>query len=136
MVEDKAENLALFGLSDPSLVLTITEKDNKTRQLLVGDSTPTGEAVYAKLADDPRVFTMATYSKNSLDKSFDDLRDKRLITAELDKISRMDLTQNRKILNSAAMTDQWKILKPKPMRADNASKWTSWRSGDRCHHGA
>ena len=34
----------------------------------MGDNTPAGNAVYVALAGDPRVFTLANYSKTSLDK--------------------------------------------------------------------
>ena len=37
--------------------------------LLVGDDTPTGAGVFAKLEGDPRVFTVASFVKSSLDKT-------------------------------------------------------------------
>src|SRR5262249_53546925 len=54
VVEEKASNLKPYGLSDPALEADITEKDNKSQKLLIGDDTPTGNAVYAKLDGDPR----------------------------------------------------------------------------------
>src|SRR2546422_7724806 len=47
------------------------------RSLLIGDDIPTGNGAYAKLDEDPRVFTIASYNKTSLDKAVKDLRDKR-----------------------------------------------------------
>ncbi len=54
-------------------------KNGKTSKLLIGDNTPAGSAVYAKLDGDPRLFTMGTYSKTAFDKEAKDLRDKRLL---------------------------------------------------------
>ena len=119
LVEDRAADLKQYGLDQPALRLDITEKDNKTQKLLIGDDTPTGGAVYAMLAGDPRVFTMATYAKTSLDKSLADLRDKRLLTVNPDKISRIELIRRNQTIEFGRNKDEWQILKPKPLRADS-----------------
>ncbi len=59
VVEDKAADLKHYGLNPPYVEVDITEKDNKSQKLLLGDDTPAGSAVYAMLAGDPRVFTIA-----------------------------------------------------------------------------
>ena len=120
LVEDKASDLNQYGLSDPSLAVSITEKNYQTQQLLIGDSTPSGNGVYAKLGGDPRVFTMASFNGSTLHKSLNDLRDKRLITADADKISRIDLVTKQENIEFDRDKDQWQILKPKPMRADGS----------------
>jgi Domain of unknown function (DUF4340) len=120
LVEDKAADLNQYGLSQPSLAIRLSEKNNKTRQLLIGDATPTGNGVYAKLDGDPRVFTIASFNKSSVDKGLSDLRDKRLITAIADKISRIDLVTKHETLEFGRDKDQWQILKPKPMRGDGS----------------
>ena len=119
MVEDKATDLKQYGLNQPALELDITEKDNKTQKLLIGDDTPTGGATYAMLAGDPRVFTMASYAKTSLDKNLNDLRDKRLLTVNADKISRIELVRKNQDIEFGRKKDDWQILKPKPLRADS-----------------
>src|SRR5208282_887479 len=91
LVEEKTGNLAPYGLDAPKLEVDLTEKDNKTQKLLLGDATPAGNGMYAKLDGDPRVFTIPSYDKTSIDKSANDLRDKRLLTVDPDKISQVDL---------------------------------------------
>ncbi|MGB7586304.1 MAG: DUF4340 domain-containing protein, partial [Terriglobales bacterium] len=119
VVEDKASNLAQYGLSDPALTATITGKNNKTQELLLGDNTPAGSAVYAKLENDPRVFTIASYNKGDIDKGVNDLRDKRLLTADSDKISKVELVANKQDIEFGRNKDTWQIVKPKPLRADD-----------------
>ena len=119
VIEDKATDLKPYGLDQPALQLDISEKDNKTQKLLIGDDTPTGGAAYAMLAGDPRVFTMASYSKTGVDRSLNDLRDKRLLTVNPDKISRIDLLRKNLVLEFGRNRDEWQILKPKPVRADS-----------------
>src|ERR1039458_9728346 len=58
-VETKAADLHAYGLDIPTLDVTITKKDGKTAELLVGDATLDNNGYYAKLAGDPRVFTIA-----------------------------------------------------------------------------
>jgi hypothetical protein len=120
LIEEKAGNLADYGLAQPSVELNVTEKDNKTQELLIGDSAPSGNAVYVALAGDPRVFTLANYSKTSLDKSEKDLRDKRLLVFEQDKLSRVELNAKKQDIEFGRNKDQWQIVKPKPFRADDS----------------
>jgi hypothetical protein len=123
VVDPNVTDLAAYGLAPAADELTLTTKDGKTTKLLVGDETPTGNEVYAKLDGDPRLFTMAGSNKASLDKSIKDLRDKRLMTFDQDKVSRVELTSHPKaaaedIEFGRVNQSEWQILKPKPMRAD------------------
>ena len=118
LVEDKATNLEQYGLFQPSLEVDITRKDKKTEKLLIGDDTPAGSGAYAAVAGDPRVFILATYNKSNFDKSANDLRDKRLLTFDSDKLSRVELTAKKQNIEFGRNKDQWQIVKPKPLRAD------------------
>ena len=65
VIEDKGSDLSSYGLTAPNEQVTITRKDGKAQTLLIGDDTPTGSGAFAKLENDPRVFTIATYVKGS-----------------------------------------------------------------------
>jgi hypothetical protein len=117
LIDDKSGDLTGYGLANPSETITITKKDGKTDTLLLGDDTPTQSGVFAKLANDPRIFTIPTYTKTSFDKGLKDLRDKRMLTFNSDKITRVTL--NAMEFGKSGPTD-WQILKPKPLRADGA----------------
>jgi hypothetical protein len=119
VVEEKATDPKQYGLEQAAFQLDITEKDHKTQRLLIGDDTPTGGAAYAMLVGDSRVFTMASYAKTSLDKSLNDLRDKRLLTVNPDKISRLELLRKNQDIELGRNKDEWQVLKPKPLGADS-----------------
>ncbi|MGC1618766.1 MAG: DUF4340 domain-containing protein [Candidatus Acidiferrum sp.] len=121
LIDAKASNLSEYGLSQPAVEVDITEKNNKTQKLMIGDNTPTGNAAYVALAGDPRVFTLENYNKNSLDKSENDLRDKRLLIFDQDKLSRVELQSKKQDIEFGRNKDQWQILKPKPYRADDSN---------------
>jgi hypothetical protein len=118
LVEDKGANLDQYGLMQPSIEVQITTKDKKDQQLLIGDDTPTGNGAYAAVAGDPRVFTIAGYNKNAFVKNENDLRDKRLLTFDSDKVSSIELTAKQKTIAFGRSKDEWHIIKPKPLRAD------------------
>jgi hypothetical protein len=118
LVEDKTSDLPSYGLHSPTLEVTITTKKGQTKKLLFGDDTPTNSGAYAMLEGDPRVFTVASFTKTGLDKSINDLRDKRLLTFDQDKLSRVELIAKKQDIEFGRDKDQWQIVKPKPLRAD------------------
>jgi len=124
VVEDKASNVSAYGLDSPALEVDITGKGGKISKLKIGDDTPTNSGSYAMLEGDPRVFTVASYVKTGLDKSLNDLRDKRLLTFDQDKLSRVELIAQKpgikgpQDIEFGRDKDQWQIVKPKPLRAD------------------
>jgi hypothetical protein len=120
LVDEKAGNLVPYGLDAPKLEFDLSEKDNKTQKLLLGDDTPTGNGIYAKLDGDPRVFIMPSFDKTSIDKTANDLRDKRLLTLDPDKISQVDLVARKQEIEFGRNKDKWQIVRPKPLRADGS----------------
>jgi Domain of unknown function (DUF4340) len=119
-VEEKAASLDQYGLSQPAFELYVTDKKKKTSKLLIGDDTPAGTAVYAAIAGDPRVFAISSYKKSSFDKSANDLRDKRLLIFDSDKVSSVELNAKKQTVALARSKDEWQIVKPKPFRADRS----------------
>jgi len=121
LIEDKASDLAQYGLASPSIEVIVTKKDGKTEDLLVGDDTPTGGSTFVKLKNDPRVFSVSSGTKSSLDKSSKDLRDKRLLTFDSDKLTRVELQAKGQTVEFGKNNqNEWQILKPKPLRADGS----------------
>ncbi|HVN05540.1 MAG TPA: DUF4340 domain-containing protein [Bryobacteraceae bacterium] len=121
-VADKATDLSAYGLSTPVLDVTVMKKDGQSQDVLLGDDTPTGGGTYAKLANDPHVYTIASYVKSNIDKNSNDLRDKRLLTFDQDKVTRVDLQPagGPAIEFGKDNQNDWQILKPKPLRADGS----------------
>ena len=122
VVEDKAADLAPYGLTAPTLDVTVLKKDGKSQDFLVGDDTPTGGGAYAKLAGDAHVYTIASYVKTGIDKTPNDLRDKRLLTFDQDKLTRVGLqpVKGEAVEFGKNNQNDWQILKPKPLRADGS----------------
>jgi hypothetical protein len=118
VIEDKATNLAEYGLSDPSVELDITT-NNKTTRVLLGDNTPTGDDVYAAVAGDPRVFTATASAKTSIDKSENDLRDKRLIPVDSSSVSEIQLNRKGEAIQFGRAQNGWQLQKPQAYATDS-----------------
>src|SRR6516162_4674687 len=122
VIEENAANMKQYGLADPTLDITIKRKDGKTDEVQIGDDTPTGSGAYARLAGSPKVVTVASFVKTSLDKKPDDLRDKRLLTFDQDKITRVNLqAKGQTVEFGKDAQGEWQILKPRPLRADSSA---------------
>jgi hypothetical protein len=121
VVDEKPADLAPFGLTTPKELITITKKDGKTTTLDVGDDSPVGSGVFAKLEGDPRVFVIPSYTKTNFDKTGKDLRDKRLLTFNADKLTSLALSAKGQMFEFGKNAqNDWAIVKPKPMRADGS----------------
>src|SRR5450759_5203486 len=122
VVGEKAADLKPYGLDIPTLDVQIVRKDGKTDRLLIGDDTLNGSGAYAKLANNAKVVTVGTFTKTSLDKRPDDLRDKRLLTFDSDKLSRVELTAKGPAVEFGKNgQNEWQIVKPRPLRADGSA---------------
>jgi hypothetical protein len=120
VVDANVTDLATYGLAPPVLTVKIATANGKTTTLLVGEDTPDG-SVYAKLDGDPRLFSMNKATRDSLDKSSKDLRDKHLLTFDRNTASRvqLNLANQAPIEFDRAGPNMWQIVKPKPLRADS-----------------
>ncbi len=120
LIDEKVGELGEFGLDSPELTVTVGLKDGKTQKVLIGDEAPTGGGFFAKLEGDPRLFSIYSYNRSSLDKSWDDLRDKRLMTFDPGQVSRVELTAKGGTVELGKTGQgEWQVLKPDVYRADN-----------------
>lgn len=120
LIDDHPASLDTFGLTTPSEEVDVTVKGGKTTKLLIGADTPAATGTYAKLADDPKVYTIPSYTKTSFDKTVNDLRDKRLLTFNQDKLTSVSISGKGQTVDFGKNAQgDWQITKPKPERADS-----------------
>jgi hypothetical protein len=120
VVDDKPTDLAKYGLTNPSLTVTVHEKGGRTDQLIFGDDIPAGSMVYVRVGANPKVYAAATSVKTSFDKSLNDLRDKRLLTFDQGQLTRIGLTSAKTNIEFGKNgQSEWTIVQPQPYRADN-----------------
>jgi hypothetical protein len=121
LIDEKPDSLAPFGLANPVTELKFHLKNGSSATLQIGNDTPGGGSTYVKLASTPKIYSLASFSKNNLDKPLNDLRDKRLVTfADADKVARIELTgaTGPAIEFGRNAQGDWQIFKPETLRAD------------------
>ena len=122
LVEEKATDFSPYGLNSPTIAVKVSKTDGKDVTLLIGDETPTGSAAFCRLGGDARVFTIASYNKSSFDKTWKDLQDKRLLTFDSDKLTRLQLTAKGQAIEFGKNNqNEWQIIAPRPLRADGGA---------------
>jgi Domain of unknown function (DUF4340) len=119
LIDEHPGNLSDFGLANPPLEVDFTVKGGKTQKLLIGSDTPANTGTYVKLDSDPKVYTIPVFTKAFFDKIPVDLRDKRLLTFNQDKLTSVTLAGKGPAVEFGKNAQgDWQITKPKPMRAD------------------
>ena len=119
VVDDKAADLGKYGLTSPSLKVDYKLKNGKSGSVSFGDDAPAGSLVYVKDGSNPKVYAASTSTKTSFDKSVTDLRDKRLLTFNSDKLTSLEVGGKKGDFTFAKNNQgDWQIVKPAPYRAD------------------
>ena len=124
LIDDKASNLKQFGLADPEAQVTATGKDGKTNTVLIGDETPTGDSAYVMVSGDSKVYSVSKNTRTNLDKNLNDLRDKRLMPVDFDKLSGMEINGSKLRLTFASVDGKWTVRSPADIRGDSSKMET------------
>lgn len=119
MLDDKPTDLKEYGLVSPPLEVDVTTKDGKVSKVLLGSDNPTGTGTYVKLANDPKLYTISSYTKTSFDKTLSDLRDRRMLNIDKDKVRTVSLTAKGPTVEFGRASNEWQIVKPRQLRADS-----------------
>ena len=115
LVDEKPADMKAYGLADPLITVIVGRKDGKTHTVHFGDDTPSGTSSYVRVEGDPKLYSVVTATKQMFDKTWRDLRDKRLLSFDTEKLTSVELGA---ITFGKNVGGNWTILKPKPLRAD------------------
>lgn len=119
VVSEKPGDLAQFGLAAPKTEVAFRGAgDKEMRRLLIGDKTATGGDLYARLADQPRVFLISGYLDSTFNRSTFDLRNKTILHFERDKVTGVEIAGGGRHLVFAKDGDTWRLTEPMAARAD------------------
>jgi hypothetical protein len=124
LIEDKVADLKQFGLAEPEAQVSATGKDGKTQTILVGDETPTGDAAYVMVSGDSKVYSVPKNTKANLDKGLKDLRDKRLVPVDFDKLSTVEISGAKLHLTFGSDDGKWTVRSPANLRGDTSKMET------------
>jgi len=120
VVDPHPTDLKQFGLDPPAFSLDISTDTKPPKfTLLLGDETPTSGGLYAQVEGNPRVFTLASYLKSNLEKTFFALRDRRALTIEVDQLRKLQVeSKGKKYTLEKNPEGVWDLVLPPSVRAD------------------
>jgi hypothetical protein len=119
-VEDKADNLAPFGLDKPQVTVTVTDTKGKTLPALeVGKVAPVGFSAYLKYADKPAIMLTSSAFPSGMNKTVDQMRDRELMSFSVDDVKKLVIARDDGTeIDVDRVDDKWKIVKPANYGAD------------------
>jgi len=117
-VDEQPADLAAFGLADPRVIVGFSTSGNRSARLLVGDKTPTGGDLYARLDNAPAVFLIQATLETSLDRRTFDLRDKALVVFDQGAATGIEMTSGGSVTRLEKQGAAWRMTQPLAVRAD------------------
>ncbi len=121
VADPNPSNLKDYGLDQPSFTLEITtDAKPPAVTLSLGDDTPTSGDVYATVSGNPRVITLSTSVKSSLQKTMFELRDRRALTLEAEQLQKISVQSKDSSWTLEKNPEGvWDLVLPPSVRADS-----------------
>lgn len=122
-VDENPASVAPYGLEPPRLAVSFkVSGETDERRLLIGERTPTGSDLYARVEGDPKLILIASYIEDSLDKTTFDLRDKAVLAFGRDGVDAVSLqVAGAAAIRLAKSGDDWRLAAPVNASADFSS---------------
>jgi hypothetical protein len=117
VVDENASELKEFGLAEPRIEVTFSA-GGTPQTLQIGDKTPVGSDLYAKLRDQKKVFLIASYLESSFNKGTFDLRDKAALKLDRDKVDSIEIVTADRQLRFQKADGEWRMTQPAAGRTD------------------
>ncbi len=111
-------DLKNYGLSGKPLKVRLTLSDGTVDSLLFGENTPVGSNLFCNQVD-TLVYTIASYTKSSVDKKLFDWRDKSVSDVKASDIKEFQLVNNHGTFSLERRGGDWYLTRPGEFRADN-----------------
>jgi hypothetical protein len=119
VVDENPADLAQYGLNPPRVDVAFRLKDEKEfRHLLVGEKTPTGGDLYAKLQNDNKVFLISSFLDNTFNRTSFDLRDKSILEFDREKVDSVEIVSGKDTVQLTRSGTEWNLSKPFTARGD------------------
>lgn len=122
VIDEEPTDLAQYGLDPARIDVAFRLEDQQEFQrLFVGDKTPTGGDLFAKLPDENGVFLISSFLDLIFNKAPFDLRDKVVLRFERDMADAIEIVGDSTQIRFAKSGTDWRIVAPFDARADYAA---------------
>jgi hypothetical protein len=122
VVDENAADLKTYGLAEPRIDVTFhVEGEKEPKRILLGEKTPAGSGIYAKLPSSNRVFLVDLALEAAVDKPTFDFRDKTALAFDQTKVTSLELVSASQTIRLEKSDNEWKLVKPLQAPADFVS---------------
>lgn len=122
VVSETPDSAAPFGLDPARITIAFTVAGETTpRRLLIGNKTPTGGDLYARVDGSPRVFLIGGYLEDTFNKAPFDLREKSILKFSRDDADSLSISAGATRVALAKSGTDWRLTSPVSARADFAA---------------
>jgi hypothetical protein len=92
--------------------------NGQQHRLQLGQKTPAGTDLYAKLPDSKRVFLIPSFLDSTFNRSTFDLRDKTVLKLDREKVDALEVDAGTRTLKFEKKNGEWQISQPSAGRAE------------------
>lgn len=117
VIDENPADLKEFGLAEPRVEVAF-KANGKQLRLQLGQKTPSGTDVYAKLADAKKVFLVPSFLDSTFNHGTFELRDKSVLKLDREKIDTVEVTAGGRTTRVEKKNGEWQIAEPSLGRAE------------------
>jgi hypothetical protein len=122
VVDENAADLKQYGLEPARLEVAFRPKGEKElKRVQIGEKTPTGTDLYARLPDQKRVFLVSSFLDSTFNKNTFALRDRRILVFDRNMVDGLELTSGSSKTQLVKSGSEWRLASPIAVRADFAA---------------
>lgn len=122
VIDENPASAEAFGLAPARIRIAFkTEGDATPKVLLIGNKTPTGGDLYAKVDGAPEVFLIGAFLEDTFNRKPFDLREKTVLKFAREDVDAITLAQGATRVGLAKTGNDWRLTTPAGARADAAA---------------
>ena len=117
VIDENPPDLKEYGLAAPRVEVAF-KANGQQRRLQLGQKTPAGTDVYAKLPDSKRVFLISSFLDSTFNRGTFDLRDKAVLKIDREKVDGLEVNSGSRTMKFEKKNGEWEIAQPSAGRAE------------------
>ena len=117
VIDENPPDLKEYGLAEPRVEVAF-KANGQQRRLQLGQKTPAGSDVYAKLPDSKRVFLIPSFLDSTFNRTTFDLRDKSVLKVDREKVDNLEIATKDHTSRFEKKNGEWQITQPAAGRAE------------------
>jgi hypothetical protein len=117
VIDENASDVKQYGLAEPRVEVAF-KSGGQEHRLQIGQKTPSGSDVYARLADQKKVFLIASHLDSTFNRGTFELRDKSVLKLDREKVDSLEVAAAGRTIRFQKQNAEWQMTQPAAGRAE------------------